>query len=83
MLEVQNNLMWLPTVTNVPALLALRVTTRVSTRRAGEPVVLQEADLAVSELELEAWQLWAPQLGVLHGATQVLKSGIPTGTPAL
>jgi hypothetical protein len=27
MLEVQNNLMWLPTVTNVPALLALRVVT--------------------------------------------------------
>jgi hypothetical protein len=34
MLEVQNNIMWLPTVTNVPALLALRVTTRVSTSRA-------------------------------------------------
>jgi hypothetical protein len=30
MLEVQNNLMWLPTVTNVPALLALRATVRVS-----------------------------------------------------
>jgi hypothetical protein len=29
MLEVQNNLMWLPTMTNVPALLALRATTRV------------------------------------------------------
>jgi hypothetical protein len=31
MLKVQNNLMWLPTVTNVPALLALRVTTRALT----------------------------------------------------
>jgi hypothetical protein len=30
MLEVQNNFMWLPTVTNVPALLALRVVTRAS-----------------------------------------------------
>jgi hypothetical protein len=30
MLEVQNNLMWLPTVTNVPALLALCVVTRAS-----------------------------------------------------
>jgi hypothetical protein len=28
MLEVQTNLMWLPTVTNVPALLALCITTR-------------------------------------------------------
>jgi hypothetical protein len=28
-LEVQNNLMWLPTTTNVPALLALHVTTRL------------------------------------------------------
>jgi hypothetical protein len=37
MLEVQNNLMWLPTVTNVPALLALRVVTRASTTRAGSP----------------------------------------------
>jgi hypothetical protein len=35
MLEVQNNIMWLPTVTNVPALLALRDTTRASTSRAG------------------------------------------------
>jgi hypothetical protein len=30
MLEVQNNLMWLPTVTNVPDLLALRVVGRAS-----------------------------------------------------
>jgi hypothetical protein len=30
MLEVQNSLMWLPTVTNVPSLLAIRATTRVS-----------------------------------------------------
>jgi hypothetical protein len=30
MLEVQNNLMWLTTVTNVPALLALRLVTRAS-----------------------------------------------------
>jgi hypothetical protein len=30
MLEVQNNLMWLPTVANAPSLLALRATTRVS-----------------------------------------------------
>jgi hypothetical protein len=30
MLEVQNNLMWLPTVANVPAFLALRVVTRAS-----------------------------------------------------
>jgi hypothetical protein len=37
MLEVHNNLMWLPTVTNVPALLALRVITRASTSRAGAP----------------------------------------------
>jgi hypothetical protein len=37
MLEVQNNLIWLPTVTNVPALLALRVVTRASTTRAGAP----------------------------------------------
>jgi hypothetical protein len=37
MLQVQNNLMWLPTVTNVPAFLALRVTTRTSTSRAGAP----------------------------------------------
>jgi hypothetical protein len=37
MLEVQNNLMWLPSVTNVPALLALRVATRASTTRAGTP----------------------------------------------
>jgi hypothetical protein len=37
MLEVQNNLMWLPTVTNVPALLAMRVVTRASTTRAGAP----------------------------------------------
>jgi hypothetical protein len=37
MLEVQNNLMWLPTVTNVPALMALRVVTRASTTRAGAP----------------------------------------------
>jgi hypothetical protein len=37
MLEVQNNLMWLPTVTNVPALMALRVTTRASMSRVGEP----------------------------------------------
>jgi hypothetical protein len=37
MLEVKNNLMWLPTVTNVPALLALRVTTRASTSRVGVP----------------------------------------------
>jgi hypothetical protein len=32
MLEVQNNLMWLPTVTNGPALLALCVVTRASAR---------------------------------------------------
>jgi hypothetical protein len=37
MFKVQNNIMWLPTVTNVPALLALRVATRVSTSRAGTP----------------------------------------------
>jgi hypothetical protein len=37
MLELQNNLMWLPIVTNVPALLALRVATRASTTRAGTP----------------------------------------------
>jgi hypothetical protein len=37
MLEVQNNLMWLPTVTNVPALLALRVVTRALTARKGAP----------------------------------------------
>jgi hypothetical protein len=37
MLEVQNNLMWMPTVTNVLALLALRVVTRSSTTRAGAP----------------------------------------------
>jgi hypothetical protein len=37
MLKVQNNLMGLPTVTNVPALLALRITTRSSRSRAGAP----------------------------------------------
>jgi hypothetical protein len=37
MLEVQNNIMWLPTVTNAPALLALRLTTRSSKRRLGAP----------------------------------------------
>jgi hypothetical protein len=37
MLEVQNNLMWLPTVTNVPSMLAVRVATRASTTRAGTP----------------------------------------------
>jgi hypothetical protein len=35
MLKVQNNIIWLPTVTNVPALLALRVITRVSTSISG------------------------------------------------
>jgi hypothetical protein len=55
MLEVQNNRMLLPTVTNVPALLALRVTTRVLTLAELEHlVVLQEEYLAVVELELEA-----------------------------
>jgi hypothetical protein len=35
MLEVQNNLMWLPIVTNVPSLLALRTTTRSSAPTGG------------------------------------------------
>jgi hypothetical protein len=37
MLEVQHNIMWLPTVTNFPALLALRVIARASASRAGAP----------------------------------------------
>jgi hypothetical protein len=37
-LEVQNNIMWYPTVTNVPALFAVCVTTRVLTGRASTPV---------------------------------------------
>jgi hypothetical protein len=37
MLEVQKNLMGLPIVTNVPALLTLRVTTTVSASRSETP----------------------------------------------
>jgi hypothetical protein len=35
MLEVQNNLMWIPTVTNVPTLLALCVTIQASSSSSG------------------------------------------------
>jgi hypothetical protein len=75
MLEVQNNLTWLTTVTNLTALLILRVVTRVSTTRAGAPST--NADTGPGGANIEG----GATLGVVDGAAARRDPGAQVRNP--